>query len=171
LNTKTLSESPALASLKQQAFIWWRARTPRERQAVTVVVGVLLLIMVWSWFIQPALRTLREAPIQLAQLEAQYQRMQQVAVESNSLRGSPRVGQVQAVQALKAATERLGDQGKLALQGERATLTLTNASPEALRTWLVEARAGARTKPVEAQLLRAAQGYNGTLSVALGGAP
>ena len=71
----------------------------------------------------------------------------------------------------RSATERLGAQGKLLLQGDRATLTLTGVDPEALRTWLSEARSGARARPVDAQLQRGAAGYSGTLSLTLGAAP
>ncbi len=163
--------SPALASLRQQAGTWWQARTARERQAVVVVVLVLVLFAAWSALVQPALRTLREAPAELDRLDAQYQQMQRIAAESSALRAAPRVAPAQAAQALRAATDRLGDRGKLLQQGDRATLTLTGVAPEALRAWLNEARSGARARPVEAQLQRGPAGYSGTLAVALGGAP
>ena len=164
------SASPALVTLRQQAGGWWLARSSRERQAIAIVAIVLVLFVVWSLLVQPALRTVRAAPAQLDQLDAQYQQMQRIAAESTALRAAPRVSTNQAALALRAATERLGEHGKLLLQGERATLTLTNANPEALRAWLVEARSGARARPVEAQLQRGPAGYSGTLAVTLGGA-
>jgi len=81
------------------------------------------------------------------------------------------VSTAQSSAALQAATGRLGDKGRLALQGERAVLTVQGASTSQLRDWLAEARSGARARPVEARLAQAAQGYTGTLVVALGGAP
>ena len=171
MNAGSMTSSPGLASLRQQAGTWWRARTGRERQAVAVVAGVLGLFVAWSVLVQPALLTVREAPAQLDQLEAQYQQMQRVAAESATLRGAVRVAPAQAALALKSATERLGDRAKLALQGERATLTLTGVNPDALRAWLNEARSGARARPVEAQLQRGPLGYTGTLGVTFGGAP
>lgn len=57
------------------------------------------------------------------------------------------------------------------MQGERAVLTLNGASPAQLRDWLVQARTGARARPVQAQLTRNAQGYSGTIVLALGAAP
>ncbi len=166
-----VSASPAMASLRQQAGTWWQARTPRERQAVAVVAVVVGLFFVWSLLVQPALRTVTEAPLVLDRLDAQYQQMQRIATESNGLRAAPRVAPAQAVAALKAATDRLGERGKLVIQGERATLTLnTGVNPEALRAWLNEARNGARARPVEAQLQRGPLGYTGTIGVALGGA-
>jgi general secretion pathway protein M len=169
MNAESTGASPAMASLRQQARTWWLARTPRERQAVLVVGFVLGLFAVWSVLVQPALRTTREAPEQLDRLEAQYQQMQRIAAESSALRGAPRVSPMQASAALKAATDRLGAGGRIAFQGDRATLTLVGVSPEALRAWLVEARSGARARPVDAQLQRGASGYNGTLSLTLGG--
>ena len=164
------AEAPPLASLRQQAGTWWQARTRRERQAVTLIAVVLGLFATWSLLVQPALRTLREAPAQLDRLEAQYQQMQRVAAQGATLRGATRVSTAQAGQALRAATDRLGAAGKIALQGERATLTLTDATPDALRAWLNEARSGARARPTEAQLQRSPNGYSGTVSLSIGGA-
>ena len=170
MNAETMSTSTG-ASLRQQARVWWLARTPRERQAVVVVVLVLVLFALWSLLVAPALRTVREAPAQLDRLDAQYQQMQRIAGEATTLRGASRVSPTQAAAALKAATDRLGGNARLALQGDRATLTLTGVNAEALRAWLNEARSGARARPVEAQLTRGTSGYSGTLSLTLGGAP
>ena len=160
---------PALAGLRQQASLAWKARTPRERQAVSVVVVVLALFIVWSIFVQPALASLRAAPVQLNQLDLQMQQMQRLAAEGRELRGIAPVSPSQAAAALKAATDRLGDAGKINLLGDRATLTLNGASPEALRAWLSEARNAARARPVEAQLVRGPKGYTGTIAVNLAG--
>jgi len=169
VNAETLSARGG--SLRQQAEGWWRGRTPRERQAVIVIVLVLVLFAVWSLFVQPALRTTREAPLQLDRLDAQYQQMQRVATEATALRGASRVSPTQAAAALKAATDRLGSSAKLALQGDRATLTLNGVNAEALRAWLNEARSGARARPTDAQLTRGASGYSGTIGLTIGGAP
>ena len=162
---------PALAGLQQQAVLAWKARTPRERQALTVVLLILALFLVWVLFVQPAWRSLREAPAQLDKLDAQMQQMQRLAAESRELRGTAPVSPSQAAAALKAATDRLGDAGKITLLGDRATLTLNGANPEALRAWLSEARNAARARPVEAQLVRGPKGYSGSIAVNLAGAP
>jgi general secretion pathway protein M len=171
MNAETMSASGAQANLRQQAGIWWRARTPRERQAVVVVVLVLVLFLIWSVFVQPALRTIREAPAQLDRLDAQTQQIQRAANEVDGLRGATRVSPTQAAAALKAATDRLGANARLNLQGDRATLTITGAgvNATALRAWLSEARSGARARPTDAQLQRGSAGYTGTIGVVLGG--
>lgn len=171
MNTETLNAGGGAATLRQQARNWWLARTARERQAVVVVALVLLLFAVWALFVQPALRTARETPAQLDRLEAQFQQMQRISTEATTLRSASRVSAPQAAAALKAASDRLGGNARLALLGDRATLTLTGVNAEALRTWLNEARSGARARPIEAQLQRGASGYSGTLTVTFGSAP
>jgi general secretion pathway protein M len=131
------------------------------------VVGVALL---WMLALQPAWRTVREAPARLDALDAQLQAMQRLAAETTELRAAPAVSTAQSGAALKAASDRLGAQGRLVLQGERAVLTLTGANTEQLRGWLAEARSGARARPVEASLTRGPNGYSGTIVVAIGGA-
>lgn len=157
--------SRQLAPIRQ----WWRALPSRERNLVMLAAGVLSLYLLWVLALQPALQTEGAAPRELATLEAQSQTMQSLAAEAAELRAAPPVNRDQATAALKAATERLGDAGKLSLQGDRAVLTLTNAGTAALRDWLAEARSGARARPVEASLSRAATGYSGTVVVAVGG--
>jgi general secretion pathway protein M len=147
----------------------WQALAARERRLVAIATTVLGLFLVWMLFVQPAWRTLREAPVQLDRLDTQLQQMQRLAAESRELRNATPLSAAQSAMALKAATERLGEKGRLALQGDRAILTLTNVSGEQLRGWLSEARSGAHARPVEAQLSRGAQGYNGTVVVSLGG--
>ena len=171
MNTRPSSLPPALLTVRQQAAAWWQGRAPRERQALVAVVAVVALFAVWSLFIAPALRTLREAPAQLDRLDAQFQQMQRAAAESTALRSVAPVSNAQAVLALKAASDRLGDRGRLTLQGDRASLALTGVDTESLRAWLQEARSGARARPVEAQLQRGPQGYSGSLNVTPGGTP
>jgi general secretion pathway protein M len=140
------------------------------RLTVAVLHGgtVLLLFVAWLLLVAPALRTVREAPKRIDQLDAQLQQMQRLAAEGRELRNTAPMPAAQAAIVLKASTERLGERAKLSVQGERAVLTLNGVSGEQLRSWLAEARSGARARPVEAQLNRGPQGYTGTLVVSLG---
>jgi general secretion pathway protein M len=155
-----------LAPLRER----WRGLSTRDRRGVALAAAVLGAFVLWSAALQPALRTLREAPAQLDALDAQLQQMQALASEAAELRNAPAVSQDQAAQALQAASARLGPKGRLVLQGDRAVLTLNGASGTQLREWLADARAGARARPAEAQLTRGAQGFSGTIVVALGAA-
>ncbi len=156
----------AFAPLKAR----WAALAPRERRLSLLAGTAVLLFATWLIAVQPALRTLATAPAQLDALELQLQGMQKLAAEARELRGATPMSPADSLAALQAATSRLGAAGKLSVQGERAVLTLNGASTAQLRDWLTEARSGARARPTEASLSRAAQGYTGTLVVAIGGA-
>ena len=157
----------ALAPVRQ----WWRALPGRERRLLLLAGAVLGLALLWWLALAPALRTLRSAPAEIEAAEAQLRTMQRLAAETTELRNTPPVNSEQAAAALRAATERLGEQAKLSLQGDRAVLTLNGVATSQLRDWLAEARSGARARPVEASLLRGGNGFSGTLVVAIGGAP
>ena len=162
---KTTGAFAALTPLRA----WWQGLAARERLGVALGGSVLALYAVWALAVQPAWRTLNTAPLELEALEGQLQTMQGLASEATALRAAPPVNIEQASAALKAATERLGDKGRLTLQGERAVLTVNAIGTRALTDWLAEARSGARARPIEATLTRAAQGYNGTLVLTIGG--
>jgi len=149
----------------------WAALPQRERRLVLLAGGVVGMFLLWTAALQPAWRTVRDAPARIDALDAQLQTMQRLAAEAKELRAAPAVSTTQSGAALKAASDRLGEQGRLVLQGERAVLTLNGASTEQLRGWLAEARSGARARPVEATLTRGPNGYSGTIVVAIGGAP
>ena len=161
---------PGIVEARQQAGRFWQARAPRERQLIAAGAAALAVLFVWLLLLQPALRTLGEAPGEIERLDRQLQQMQLAAGEVQALRGASPVPAEQAAVALRAATERLGEKAKLVVQGERATLTFSAASAEGLRGWLGEARSAARARPTEAQLVKAATGYSGTVTVVLGGA-
>ncbi len=148
---------------------FWRARDARERRMLGLGAWLLGGFLVWSLAIAPAWRTLRSAPAQIEALESRLQAMQRLADEAAVLRATPPLPPAQAAAALKAASERLGGQARLSLQGDRAVLTLSGVAPDALRNFLAEARAGARARPIELSLTRGAGGYSGQVVVALGG--
>jgi len=157
--------SAALAPLRAR----WAALSARERTGITLAASAIALTLVWAVAVQPAWRTLRSAPVQQAQLDAAWQRMQRDAAEARRLRALPPVAPTLAAQTLQAATARLGTAGKLQLQGERAVLTLDGANGEAIAQWLAEVRRGARARAVEAKLDATGDGYSGRITVTLGG--
>jgi len=147
----------------------WRRLPAREQRLVWLMAALLGGLLLWLVALQPAWRTVREAPAQIVTLESQLQAMQRAAGEARELRAAPTLTTAQSAEALTAASARLGAKGKLSLQGERAVLTLAGVSSQQLRAWLAEARSGARARPVEATLMLGPQGYSGTVIVAIGG--
>lgn len=168
MNARALTLPPALASARTHAIARWRGMAQRERLAAGIGIAVLLAFLLWVLFIGPAWRTLRSAPAELDMLEVQLQQMQRLAAEAKTLRGAPPVSASQAAVPLKAATERLGGKASIAFQGDRATLTLTGVTGDALRDWLSEARSAARARAIDVQLSRAPEGYAGIVVVTLG---
>ena len=157
------------AGAKAAALAWWQSLAMRERRLLLAGAAMLGLYLTWAVAVQPAWRTIDRAAVDRDALDRQWQTMQRLAEEAQQLRTATPVSLPQAVAALQAATARLGSAGRLALQGDRAVLTLNGVSTGALRDWLAEARSGARARPLEANLARAAQGYSGTLVVVIGG--
>jgi general secretion pathway protein M len=151
----------------------WHALGASERRGLSIAAWVLGAFLLWALALAPAWRTVRAAPAQIDRLDAQLQQMQRQAHEARELRAIPALGSGQSAAALRAASEGLGSAGRLQLSGDRATLFLTGANGSQLSDWLAEARSAARTRPLEANLTRGPQGYNGSIVVALpsGGAP
>jgi general secretion pathway protein M len=165
MNASGAGLSQRLAPLQAR----WRALAPRERNGVSIAAAVVGALLLWLVAVQPAWRTLREVPAQIDALDLQLQQMQRLAGETRELRAQPVVGSAQAEAALRASTERLGSAAKLTLQGDRATLQLTGVPGPALAAWLAETRSAARARPVEAALTRGANGFSGSVVLALGG--
>ncbi|MFZ5504297.1 MAG: type II secretion system protein GspM [Pseudomonadota bacterium] len=155
--------------LTQELRQRWGRLAPRERVLVGVGAGALAVLLLWYVGLQEAWTTWKTAPAQSRALEAEWMQMQRLATEARELKAQPPVSAAQAAEALKSATDRLGAQGKLSQLGDRATLNITGASPEQLRTWLAEVRSGARARPIDMQINRAEGGLSGQVVVSLAG--
>ena len=162
------SAGTAPSGPRELARQWWAGLARRERRLITAAVTLVMLALLWWVALAPALRTLQLAPVQIDAAEGQLQQMQKLASEARDLRAVTPVPADQAANVLKAATARLGDKGRLSLQGDRAVLTVAGVSSVALRDWLSEARSGARARPIEANLSRGTSGLTGTVVVGMG---
>lgn len=147
----------------------WAGLAPRERQLVSLAAAAVGLLVLWLLLLQPALKTLSQAPARIDSATADLAAMRKLADEAKTLKGAAPVPLPEATAALKAATTRLGSHATLQVIGERATLTLQGVDAAALQAWLAEARAGARARPIEAQLQQVAGGWQGQLVLSLGG--
>ena len=158
----------ALTDTRNQLLARYARLDARERQMVVVIGLALTFLIVWLALVRPAWNTLDAAPALRAQADAQLLQMQSISNEAKQLRALPPVPPSVAEQVLKSATDDLGGKAKFAMQGDRGTLNVTGINGEELRKWLIQARGGARARPIEANLTRAGDGYNGTLVVAIG---
>ncbi|HEY8976732.1 MAG TPA: type II secretion system protein GspM [Burkholderiaceae bacterium] len=158
----------ALSDTRNQLLARYAKLDARERQMVVIIAVALTFLIVWLVLVRPALNTLETAPAQRDQADAQLLQMQAISNEARQLRALPPVPPSVAEQVLKSATDELGGKAKIQMQGDRATLSVTGINGEELRKWLIQARGGARARPIEANLVRAGDGYNGTLVVSIG---
>jgi general secretion pathway protein M len=164
-----LALPPPLADLRRRGLEFYGALAPRDRKFLRLGGALFGLVLLWLVAVQPAWRTLRELPPHIERTDAQLQHMQALAAESKTLRAAAPVAQAQAAAALRAAAARLGDKARVVQQGERMTISLSGVDGPGLRALLAEARASARARPVEAQLVRGPKGFDGTLVLSLGG--
>jgi len=150
----------------------WSNLGARERRMVLLAAVVVGAALLWWLAVAPALATLRRADGERAALDAQLQQMQQLKAQAEALRALPRLNNAEALKALQTSVrERLGRAGQLAVLGNRATLTLTDAGAPDLAAWLQDARVNARAVPTDARLTRSGPAHqprwSGTLTLAL----
>lgn len=166
------SASASLHAWRAPLLQRWNALAARERRLLLAGALVLGGYLLWALALAPALRTLRETPAQLDRVHTQLQRMRALADEAQQLRRVAPLAPTQAQAALQEAAQRLGERGRLQLQGERAVLQLKGISGEQLAAWLAEARSAARAQVVDAALSQSAPGlYDGSLTLGLAAAP
>ena len=147
----------------------WQALAPREKMLVGGAAALVTVVLVWLLAIGPALATLRTAEAQHRTLDAQLQRMRSLQAQSQALQSQPKQGAEEALRMLEVSVrQRLGASARLAVAGERATITLTGTPPDALAQWLTQARVNARALPGEARISRNSAGmWEGTLVLTL----
>ena len=131
----------------------FQALPDKDRQRLLVLASVFLSLMLWTWNLAPALKTLREVPPQLSQLDAQTQQLKAMQAQAQTLQKSPRIKSNEAASLLQnAASEVLGNGARLNIEGTRATLTLSGVSADSLAQFVALARTQSQTMPIEAHL-------------------
>lgn len=149
-----MSLKQSLAPLQER----WSRLADQERQMLVVVLVVLVGALLWLKVLAPARTTLRTADAQAKALGAQLQHMQTLQAQAQTLQKQPPLSFDDTLKALASTTQQtLGNMAQISSSGERATVTLKGASPDALAQWLAQVRVNARSVPVEARLVRAKQ--------------
>lgn len=150
----------------------WNSLAPRERALVGSAAALVGLALLWWLTLAPALATLRTAPAQHRLLDAQLTQMRRLAATADGLRAqhsTQPLAREAAERALEqATTATLAGTAQLSMQGDRITVTLRGASPEALAQWLAQVRVNARVVPVQAELQQTTEvpGWTGQLVLA-----
>lgn len=147
----------------------WQALAPREKVLVAATTALVVLVVVWLIAVRPALNVVRSAEQQHRALDTQLQQMRAMQQQARALQAQPKLNHDEAVRQLELSLrQRLGTSGRLAIAGDRATVTLTGAAPDALARWITQARIDARALPSEARLARNTGGlWDGTMVLSL----
>ena len=147
----------------------WQALAPREKVLVAATAAVVVLALLWLIGVRPASNVLRSAEAQHRTLDAQLQQMAALQQEARGMQAQPKIGHDEALRLLELSLrQRLGTSARLAVAGDRATVTLTGTPADALARWLTQSRVDARALPGEARLRRNAAGlWEGTLVLSL----
>jgi general secretion pathway protein M len=146
----------------------WDAVSRREQQWLLAALVLVLGAVLWWVALAPALATLRSAERQHQLLDAQLQQMLRLQDQAQSLQAQAPLSLAEARRLLEASVKPLGAGARLSIVGERVTVSLTGAAPDALAQWLAQARLNARAVPSEARLLRNAAGnWDGMLVLTL----
>lgn len=147
----------------------WRQLAPREQGLVAVAAALVAAALLWWLVLAPPLAAIRGAEAQHRALDAQLQRMLGLQAQAQALQSQPRQTADEASRLLEATVrETLGTTARMTIAGERVTISLGGAAPNALGQWLTQARTNARVLPQEARLTRNAAGlWEGTLVLAL----
>lgn len=146
-----MSLKNALQPLRER----WTRLGAREKNLVRLAAVLVLGLLVWQFSLKPAIVTLRSADAQARVLDAQLQQMRLAQAQVQSLQAQPALDFDEARRALTATTQQtLGGAAQLNMVGDGASVTLKDASADALADWLTQARLNARAVPLEARLVR-----------------
>jgi len=145
----------------------WSQASAREQSMVRVAISVLLLAAVWFIALRPAWVGLKAARAQAPVVRAQYEQVLQLQAQAQALRAQAPSAPVDAKAVLQSALGSLEKNARLAVLGERATISFKDAKPEALARFLEQARLMAHTSTVEMHLSQAAGLWSGSLVLQL----
>lgn len=132
----------------------WQTLSAREQSLLRALALVLLLALLWRVVVSPPLHSLRDHEARRAALATAQAQMQVWQAQAQAVQQQVRPNPAEAVTVLQTLTAANGPGWQLQVQGERATVQVQNATPEALAQWLLQAREQAQSLPVQAQLER-----------------
>ncbi len=135
-----------------QARQLWQQRSPRERLLLSAGAWLMGLTLIWRVGLAPALQTWQEAPVKQARIDQQTQHMWRLQAQAQNLQASKSISRNDAIQWLESHVSELGPQAQLSLQAEHVHVDLKATPADQLAQWLVQARAQAHARPVQAQL-------------------
>lgn len=137
---------------QQTLLVRWNVLGVREKRALQLAAAVVAAALVWSVGLAPALRTLKAADTQNAQLAAAAERMQALQARAKELQAKPVVTPQESMMALRTAMAPLGKSATLQVLGEQASVAIRQAKAQDLAALL--APTSSLPGPAEVHLLR-----------------
>lgn len=145
----------SVAVLRQRFAARWQLLARREQTLLIWAAVLIVTALIWWIGIAPAMHTWRTAPAQHQSLDTQLQTLQNLQAQALELKANRNSTPTDRVAALRSTiTQQLGATANLQVAGDRATVTLQNATATNLAQWLSLARTNARATPIEARLKR-----------------
>ena len=155
--------------MRQTLHRYWLRASAREQVALRIAATVVLLALVWWVGLQPALKTLKNARTQAPVVRAQYEQMLQMQAQAAALHAQAQeqqpVSDPKAV--LQDSISTLEKNARVALAGERATVSFKQARPADLALWLEQLRLKAHSSVLEMHMTQAAGLWSGSVLVQL----
>ncbi len=143
-----------LNGLLESLAVFWRERNARERKAIALAALVIVLALIYSIFIGPALAGRAQLEKALPALRQQAAELQLLSKQATALAGvtaPPAV--VITKDSLEAALTRRGLKPQsVVLTGELVKLQFESASFAGIVNWLDEMQKNARLSVVEANI-------------------
>ena len=156
-----------MQSLRDAWQARWAQASAREQTLLRIALSVLLLAAVWFIALRPAWVGLQAARSQAPLVRAQYEQVLQVQAQALALRAQAPSAQVDAKAVLQNGLSSLEKNARMAVLGERATISFKDAQADALARYLEQARLVAHASTLEIHLKQAAGLWSGSLVLQL----
>jgi general secretion pathway protein M len=153
--------------MKQTLHQYWLHASAREQVALRIAATLVLLALVWWVGLQPALKTLKNARTQAPVVRAQYEQMLQLQAQAAALRAQVQQPVSDPKAVLQDSISTLEKNARVALAGERATVSFKQARPADLALWLEQLRLKAHSSVLEMHMTQAAGLWSGSVLVQL----
>ena len=146
---------------------YWLQASAREQVALRVAATLVLLALFWWVGLQPPLKALKNARTQAPVVRAQYEQMSQLQAQAAAMRTQVQQPVSDPKAALQDSITTLEKNARVALSGERATISFKQARPADMALWLEQVRLKAHSSVLEMHLSQAAGLWSGSVVVQL----
>jgi len=153
--------------MMQTLHQYWLRASAREQVALRIAATLLVLALVWWVGLQPALKTLKNARTQAPVVRAQYEQMLQLQAQAAAMRAQVQQPVSDPKAVLQDSISTLENNARVALAGERATVSFKQARPADLALWLEQLRLKAHSSVLEMHMTQAAGLWSGSVLVQL----